>query len=221
MFPLLLAKSSSEPLNVLCLGAHCDDIEIGCGATLRSAISAMPDVNVHWQVFTSTPTRKEEAIQGAKTFCEGAKALEIEILDFRDGYLPYAGSAVKEAFEEIKSRFSPDLIFTHYREDMHQDHRKISELTWNTFRNHLILEYEIPKWDGDLSAPNTFVPISEKEARRKVEILRSVYGTQESKNWFTDDLFLALMRIRGMECNSASGLAEAFYSRKNLIAWDS
>ena len=219
MLPFLLTKSSNEPLNILCLGAHCDDIEIGCGATLLSVLDSAPGANVWWQVFASTPARREEAIQGSERFCAGARVLEIEILDFRDGYLPYEGSAVKDVFESVKGRFSPDLVLTHYRKDMHQDHRKISELTWNTFRDHLILEYEIPKWDGDLRSPNTFVPVSEGEARRKVEILQSVYQTQKGKNWFTDDLFLSMMRIRGMECNSASGLAEAFYTYKNVIDW--
>ena len=217
MIPMLLSKDSAEPLNILCLGAHCDDIEIGCGATLLSILDDRPSVNVRWQVFASTPARKQEAVEGAKRICGGAESVEIEILDFEDGYLPYDGAAVKDAFEKTKGSFSPDLVFTHYRHDMNQDHRKVSELTWNTFRDHLILEYEIPKWDGDLRSPNTFVPVSRDAAQRKWQILQSVYESQKNKNWFTEELFLSLMRIRGMECNSASGLAEAFYAYKNVI----
>ncbi len=214
-----LSKESKEPLNVLCLGAHCDDIEIGCGGAMLELIRTRSLVNIYWQVFTSTPSRKEEAIRGAKRVCSGANSLEIDILDFRDGYLPYEGAAVKEACEETKAKFSPDLIFTHYRSDLHQDHRKVSELTWNTFRDHLIWEYEIPKWDGDLNSPNVFVPLERSVADEKLSILQSVYNSQNNKNWFTDDLFFSILRIRGMECNSASGLAEGFYVRKNIIGF--
>jgi LmbE family N-acetylglucosaminyl deacetylase len=219
MRPTFLSKDSNEPLNVLCLGAHCDDIEIGCGGTLLELLRTRSQVNVYWQVFTSTPSRREEAIQGAKRVCSGANSLEIDILDFRDGYLPYEGDAVKKACEETKTKFSPDLILTHYRSDLHQDHRKVSELTWNTFRDHLIWEYEIPKWDGDLGSPNVFVPLERSVAEKKISILQSVYNSQNNKKWFTDDLFLSILRIRGMECNSASGLAEGFYVRKNIVAF--
>lgn len=217
MLPLSLTRKTDSPLKVLCLGAHCDDIEIGCGGTLLTLLRSNPNVTVYWQVFSSTPPRKDEAIKGARRFCEDAKSLEISVLDFDDGYLPYDARAVKQAFEETKRAFSPDVVFTHYRHDLHQDHRKVSELTWNTFRNHLILEYEIPKWDGDLGTPNTFVPIEKAIAEEKIAVLQAVYNSQKDKGWFTDDLFHSMLRIRGMESNSPSKLAEAFYTRKALI----
>jgi LmbE family N-acetylglucosaminyl deacetylase len=215
--PLKLDQNKSAQLNVLCLGAHCDDIEIGCGGTLLTLFRERADVHIYWQIFTSTPSRKKEAVAGAERFCSGAKSLDISILDFKDGFLPYEGSAVKDAMEAVKSKFSPDVVLSHYRHDLHQDHRKISELTWNTFRNHLILEYEIPKWDGDLGNPNTYIDIAEDVAHKKIAILQEVYNTQREKNWFTDDLFWSLMRIRGMESNAASSLAEGFYLRKATL----
>lgn len=217
MQPLILTNKADEPLNILCLGAHCDDIEIGCGGTLLKLLDSNRSANVYWQIFSSTPARRQEAVSGANKICEKARSLQTNILDFRDGYLPYTGSAVKEAMEEVKQDFSPDLILTHFRHDLHQDHRMISELTWNTFRNHQILEYEIPKWDGDLGSPNTFVTLEKTHAKEKISILQDVYNSQHSKEWFTDDLFWSIMRIRGMECNSESGLAEAFYTRKTVI----
>ena len=217
MLTLPLSRPDGAPLEVLCLGAHCDDIEIGCGGTLL-ALAAQTPVNVHWQVFSSTPERRREAEAGAAAFCAGAASLALEILDFRDGFLPYEGRAVKEAFEALKARVQPDVVFTHYRDDAHQDHRKVSELTWNTFRNHLVLEYEIPKWDGDIGRPNCYFPLTHETAAAKIDALQDVYGSQRSKSWFTDDLFHGLMRIRGMECNAPSGLAEAFYARKLSLA---
>jgi LmbE family N-acetylglucosaminyl deacetylase len=214
-----LSDDNNEPLNVLCLGAHCDDIEIGCGGALLELLKRRSSVNVYWQVYTSTPSRREEAIRGAERICVGAQSLEIDVLEFRDGYLPYEGAAVKDAFERTKRKFSPDLIFTHYRHDLHQDHRKISELTWNTFRDHIIWEYEIPKWDGDLGSPNVFVSLSESVAEEKISILQSVYNSQNDKKWFTEDFFSAMLRIRGVECNSQSGLAEGFYVRKNIVSF--
>lgn len=214
MIGLTLPKPTTKPFHVLCLGARCDDIEIGCGATLLSLIRQNPEVHIHWHVFTSTAERKIEAQLSAELFCENAAKLDLEIRSFKDGFLPYEGAAVKTAMEEIKHAIEPDLIFTHYRHDMHQDHRKISELTWNSFRNHLILEYEIPKWDGDLGTPNTYTEISQETVNQKIAKLQQAYNSQQTKRWFTDDLFWSLMRIRGMECNSPSLLAEGFYARK-------
>lgn len=214
MLSLALTRNTNDPLNVLCLGAHCDDIEIGCGGTLLTLLSQHPRVNVYWQVFSSTPSRKNEAIAGAERFCANARNLEVNVLKFRDGYLPYEGAAVKESIEHTKSSFAPDIVFTHYRNDLHQDHRKVSELTWNTFRDHLILEYEVPKWDGDFGTPNVFFAIEQSVADKKIAALTEIYNSQNDKSWFTGDLFLSILRIRGMESNSRTKLAEAFYARK-------
>ncbi len=165
MLPLFLSGHKNQCLNVLCIGAHCDDIEIGCGGTILSLLENHPQVNVYWQVFCSDELRREEGIQGADVFCVKSKNLNTNILQFRDGYLPQEYKALKDQFEVLKGAFEPDVVFTHYRNDRHQDHRAISDLTWNTFRNHLILEYEIPKWDGDLGCPNTFVPLDEATAQ--------------------------------------------------------
>ena len=218
MLQAKIFSNSGKPKHILCLGAHCDDIEIGCGGSLLHMLESNDDICVTWVVLTSNARRKREATEAAELFLEGAKQKDIRILDMRDGYLPYIGIQVKEAFEEIKqSTPVPDLIFTHYRHDLHQDHRLVSELTWNTFRNHLIFEYEIPKWDGDLAVPNSFIPVSEELAKKKIAYLQQVYNTQKDKEWFTDDLFWSLMRIRGMECVAPNRLAEAFYTRKVMF----
>lgn len=218
MITLPINTTPDRPFKVLCLGAHCDDIEIGCGATLLTLLARYSNIEIYWQVFTSTPEREKEARHGAELFCQASKHTTVRILKFRDGFLPYEGSKVKEAFEAIKTDFVPDLIFTHYRQDAHQDHRIVGELTWNTFRNHQILEYEIPKWDGDLGSPNCFVDISKELAERKIRCLHEAYNSQNTKAWFTQDLFHSLMRIRGMEANSASMLAEGFYTSKLKLA---
>ena len=206
----------------MCLGAHCDDIEIGCGGALLDILSKNPNIEITWVIFTSTEARKKEAELGAELFTKNAKNLHLKIFEFRDGYLPYSGLEIKEAFEQVKNEISPpDLIFTHYRNDMHQDHRKVSELTWNTFRSHMILEYEIPKWDGDISVPNTYIHLSDDIGKQKIAYLQQAYNTQQAKKWFTDDLFWSLMRIRGMECNAPRNIAEAFYSRKIVLGTES
>ena len=213
----LQLKKISGPLTILALGAHCDDIEIGCGGTILSIINNNTKVNITWIVFTSNEKRKVEASIGARLFTKNIKKLDLKIYEFRDGFLPYHGEDLKETFEEIKKGINPDLIFTHYRHDLHQDHRLVSELTWNTFRNHLILEYEIPKWDGDLATPNTYVHLDETTGVQKIDYLQKAYNSQKTKAWFTDDLFWSMMRIRGMESNSPSRIAEAFYNRKNIL----
>jgi LmbE family N-acetylglucosaminyl deacetylase len=209
--------ATDGPLRILCLGAHCDDLEIGCGGSMLRLLEENPSAEVMWVVFTSNPVRKAEAEAGARRILQGAGRSEIRILEFRDGFLPYSGLAVKEAFEEIKGLCKPDLIFTHQRHDLHQDHRLICELTWNTWRNHMVLEYEIAKYDGDMGAPNFFIPLAEETCRRKVEAIRASYASQHGKQWFTDDIFWSLMRLRGMEANSPSRHAEAFYSRKAVL----
>lgn len=213
----LKLNNLEEPLTVLAMGAHCDDIEIGCGGTILSIIKGNPHVNITWIVFSSTGKRKIEATKGAKLYCENAATFDLKIFDFKDGFLPYHGEDLKNTFESLKGEINPDLIFTHYRYDLHQDHRLVSELTWNTFRNHLILEYEIPKWDGDIGTPNTFIHLDEATGLTKIKYLQQIYNSQKTKAWFTDDLFWSIMRIRGMESNSPSLIAEAFYSRKSVL----
>ena len=196
---------------VLAIGCHADDIEIGCGGTLISLSRARPGLALTWVVLAAPGDRAGEARASARAFLADAEISDVRIHEFRDGFLPYSGGEVKEVFEDLKD-VRPDLVFTHTRHDLHQDHRLACELTWNTFRNHLILEYEIPKYDGDLSAPNVFVPLEESQVEEKLRILRDHYATQRSKHWFDDELFRGLMRLRGME--SASRYAEAFTCRK-------
>jgi LmbE family N-acetylglucosaminyl deacetylase len=205
------------PKRILALGAHSDDIEIGCGGTMLRLVAAKPQLEVKWVVFCGTAERAREARASAAAFLEGAQRWAVLVKDFRDGFLPYAGTAVKEAFEELKREFSPDVVFTHYREDRHQDHRLVSELTWNTWRDHLILEYEVPKYDGDFGVPNAFVELPENIVQRKIELVLHHFRSQAGKHWLTQDLLRSVARIRGMECDSRHRLAEAFYGRKILF----
>jgi LmbE family N-acetylglucosaminyl deacetylase len=216
MMKLSLARRDSDILNILCLGAHSDDIEIGCGGSLLQLKKTHQKIKFHWVVFSAAGSRGIEAAKGAELFTAGCET-ELVLKEYRDGFLPYSGAAVKDFFEELKGHVDPDLIFTHWLGDAHQDHRQVSELTWNTFRNHLILEYEIPKYDGDLDRPNVFVPLSEPLTEQKVVHLFETFESQRSKPWFDRATFLGLMRIRGMEANSATGYAEAFYCRKIVL----
>ena len=215
---LHIRLKDNGPLRILCLGAHCDDIEIGCGGTIVKLATARPDMEVRWVVFSSDEQRKSEATQSASRLLENVGSREVIIHDFQDGFLPYFGRDVKHRFEELKNRFSPDVVLTHYRHDLHQDHRFVSELTWSTFRDHLILEYEVPKYDGDLGSPNFFVALDESLVERKIDTILNTFKSQDSKHWFSRDLFLSILRIRGMEANAADGYAEAFYCRKAVIA---
>lgn len=201
---------------ILCLGAHSDDIEIGCGGTMLRLLREYPAACVQWVVFACAGERSREAMASANSFLQGAKDKKIVVKDFRDGFLPYLGTEVKEFFETLKS-FSPELIFTHYRHDLHQDHRLLCELTWNTFRNHLVLEYEIPKYDGDLGQPNFFVELDEETYRRKSEYLLEHFPTQRDRHWFSDETFRAILRLRGVECRADTSYAEAFYCRKLVL----
>jgi LmbE family N-acetylglucosaminyl deacetylase len=207
--------SFKDVKNILCLGAHSDDIEIGCGGTLLKLIRDHDDLTIWWVVFSAEGSRSREARASAKAFLNGVPRKRIIVKRFRGSFFPYDGERIKEYFEEIKGAFAPDLVFTHYRDDRHQDHRTLSDLTWNTFRNHLILEYEIPKYDGDLGTPNSFVRLDEAICRRKVEYLCQFFQTQSNKHWFAEETFLSLMRLRGMEC--ASRFAEAFFCRKWVV----
>jgi LmbE family N-acetylglucosaminyl deacetylase len=202
---------------VLVIGAHADDIEIGCGGTLLRLAELCPEARIHWVVLSADGVRADEARRCAGGFTAGFASAEVIVENFRDGYFPYENGAVKNRFEQLKREVTPDLILTHQRNDLHQDHRHASELTWNTFRDHLILEYEIPKYDGDLGAPNVFVPLTESVAARKVELILEHFGTQRDKRWFTADLFHSLMRLRGMEVHAPAGRAEAFYGRKVVL----
>lgn len=215
MRPLALTRDPTYPLSVLCLGAHSDDIEIGCGGTIFQLVKRYPDCALHWVVFSATGLRAEEARQSALLFA-GSTIRGPHLKTFKDGFMPYFGAEVKLAFEELKA-ISPDVIFTHNRYDAHQDHRLLAELTWNTFRDHLILEYEIPKYDGDLGQPSIFVPLDAATCKKKVDSIMDTFRSQRDKSWFQPETFYSLMRLRGMECNSPSGYAEAFYSRKLIL----
>ena len=204
----------SGPKRILALGAHSDDLEIGCGGTVLRLVAEHRGLEVLWVVFCSTPERAAEARASAGAFLEGVEAKKVVVRDYRDGFLPYSGSAVKDEFEALKLEFSPDLVFTHYRHDRHQDHRLVSDLTWNTWRDHFILEYEIPKYDGDFGSPNFFAPLSPPTLERKIGLLARHFASQAGKPWFTADLFRAVARIRGMESAAPEGFAEGFYCRK-------
>jgi LmbE family N-acetylglucosaminyl deacetylase len=202
---------------VLCLGAHCDDIEIGCGGTVLRLLREEPGCEIYWKVFSSTPIRKREAVKSAGLFLAGAKSKKLVINSFRDSYFPSLYGRIKAEFEKLKKEFAPDLILTHYRHDLHQDHRLVSELTWNTFRSHLILEYEIPKYDGDLGAPNFFVGLDRRTSECKAKYICDSFASQRTKHWFTAETFLALLRLRGIEANSPDGFAEGFHCRKLVV----
>ncbi len=217
MLQLLLNTESGRECRVLCLGAHCDDIEIGCGGAILKLAATYPNLHIYWVVFSSTLERKREAHESVASFLADVAKKTVIIHALRDGYLPYLGGEVKDRFEEIKREFSPNVIFTHYRHDLHQDHRCISDLTWNTFRNHLILEYEIPKYDGDLGSPNFFLPLDESICRRKINSILDAFQSQREKHWFSPELFSSMLRLRGMEANASSGYAEGFYCRKAIL----
>jgi LmbE family N-acetylglucosaminyl deacetylase len=203
--------------SVLCLGAHADDIEIGCGGTVLKLLRARPGMEFVWVVLSADGRRGREARESARAFLEGAGKTRVIIKHFRNGFFPFRGEAIKDFFEELKGSVDPDLVFTHYREDRHQDHRVLSDLAWNTFRDHAILEYEVPKYDGDLGHPNLYVELDKELCQRKVENTRRFFQTQADKHWFSADTFLSLMRLRGVECAARTKYAEAFYCRKLLF----
>jgi len=199
---------------ILCLGAHADDIEIGCGGTMLKLLAEQESVKVHWVVLGASGRRAREAEQSAREFLHDAASVEVVVHGFRDGYFPYIGGEIKEFVEQLRDRMTPDLIFTHRRDDLHQDHRLVSELTRCAFRDHLILDYEIPKYDGDMGQPNFYVPLSEELCRRKIETIVRCFPSQWDKRWFSEDTYRALLRLRGVECHSASNFAEAFCAPK-------
>ena len=213
---LHLELGGSRPLRLLVLGAHSDDIEIGCGGTLLSLLGSRP-ASVRWVVFSAEGVREAEARHSATAFLSQAVEQDVSICSFRDGFFPFDGTAVKQYFETLKAAAAPDLIFTHHLEDRHQDHRLLAELTWNTFRNHTILEYEVVKYDGDLGKPNLFVPLDADICRKKVELLMTLFDSQRSKHWFTEEVFTGIMRLRGVEAGLTEGHAEAFHARKLVL----
>jgi LmbE family N-acetylglucosaminyl deacetylase len=217
MIQLSLDGSARAGLKILCLGSHSDDIEIGCGGTVLRLAEQYPASTFYWVVFSAAGDRGIEAKSAAERFTSSAHLAGPVLKIFPDGFLPFVGSEVKAVFEELKKEFSPDLIFTHNRKDAHQDHRLVAELTWNTFRNHLILEYEIPKYDGDLGQPSFFVPLERETCQNKVQFIMDAFKSQHSKRWFQPETFFSLMRLRGMECNAPSEYAEAFYCRKLML----
>jgi LmbE family N-acetylglucosaminyl deacetylase len=212
---LALGLVGDTPLRrVLAIGAHSDDLEIGCGGTMLALAGANPGLAVDWVVLAAEGGRADEARRSAEVLLADAGERSVEVHGFRDGYLPHTAVEVKDAFEDLNARVEPDLVLTHTRDDLHQDHRLVCELTWNTFRDHLILEYEIPKWDGDVGRPNLYVPLEEHQVQAKLDLLGGHFDSQRGKHWYDVEVFRGLMRIRGMECRAPSGYAEAFLARK-------
>lgn len=217
MIHLTLDGGADRALQILCLGCHADDIEIGCGGTILRLAGEYPDCVFHWVVFSAIGPRGSEAQHAAVQFVDSSHLKGPILKSFPDGFMPFVGAEVKAVFEELKEVASPDLIFTHNCRDAHQDHRLVAELTWNTFRNHLILEYEVPKYDGDIGQPCVFVPLPVELCERKVGLIMETFRSQQGKRWFQRETFFSLMRLRGMECNASSGYAEAFYARKLVL----
>jgi LmbE family N-acetylglucosaminyl deacetylase len=213
----LQLAAAGDHLSVLCLGAHSDDIEIGVGATLLSMIARGVRLDIQWCVLSAGGKRETEARASAADFLSEAASARIEVMTFRDGFFPEQGDAIKSWFETLKMRADPDVILTHYRDDAHQDHRHVCRMTWNTFRDHCILEYEIPKWDGDMGQPNVYMPVSASLLQRKIDLLISHFGTQRCKQWFDPETFFGLARLRGMECRAPERYAEAFFARKLAV----
>ena len=215
---MLNLSATESPRRVLAIGCHADDIEIGCGGTLLTLAHSNPGLEVDWVVLAAPGERGAEARASAAAFLDRVAQVRVEVHDFRDGFLPYVGGAVKDVFEELKGRVEPQLVLTHAGYDFHQDHRLACELTWNTFRNHLILEYEIPKVDGDLGRPNVFVPLTAAIVEEKLALIDRHFPSQSGKHWFDRETFLGLMRLRGMEAVAPDRYAEAFTCRKLVLA---
>ena len=214
---LNLDRGSADALTILCLGSHSDDIEIGCGGTILKLARQFPNSVFHWVVFNAVGVRQAEAQRAAELFTGRRNLPGLVLKSFPDGFMPFVGADVKKVFEELKQVVSPDVILCPGRKDAHQDHRLVAELTWNTFRDHLIMEYEIPKYDGDMGQPSLFVPLAPEQSRKKVDSLIQLFPSQRTKRWFEAETFFSLMRLRGMECNAPSGYAEAFYCRKMVL----
>ncbi len=217
MLPLTFSPERRGPLKLLCLGAHSDDIEIGCGGTVLRLIAENPDLAVRWIVFSAAGIREAEARDSAAAFLQDVGDKRVDVIGFRDGYFPFQGAGIKDYFEAIKADFEPTLILTHWHDDAHQDHRLIAQLTHNTFRDHLVLEYEIPKYDGDFGNPVLFVPLTRDQAHHKIEMICRHFLSQTRRRWFCEETFLAMAWLRGIGCNAPEGVAEAFYARKLVL----
>lgn len=217
MINLRLQISGKRRLRLLFLGAHSDDIEIGCGGTVIELLKRYRDSEVKWVVLSGNDARAKEALASAGMFLRGVKRKQVILKKFRECYFPSEYPEIKNYFDELGRSYSPDIVFCHYRDDLHQDHRIVGELAWNTFRDHLILEYEIPKFDGGIGSPGVFMPLDDATVRRKLAILMKAFVSQHSKSWFTPETFSGLMRLRGIESNAQSGYSEAFYGRKLLL----
>ena len=207
-----------DPRTILCLGAHSDDIEIGAGGTLLTWIGQGHRLHILWCVLSGVGPRGEEARRSASDFLHGVANPCVDVMQFKDGFFPSQSEEIKTWFEGLKKKIDPDLILTHRRDDAHQDHREVSRHTWNTFRDHWILEYEIPKWDGDLGQPNLYVPLSSQMLERKTRLLMAHFGSQRSKHWFDEETFRGLARLRGMECRAPEYYAEGFFARKLMLS---
>lgn len=216
MFNIKPLDGRKKP-KILCLGAHPDDIEIGCGGTILRIIKEMPEVQFYWVVFSGDLERAEEAKKSAKLFLKDVASKITNVKEYRESYFPFIGAEIKDFFEEMKKDFFPDIIFTHYTHDAHQDHRLLSNLTWNTFRDHFILEYEIPKYDGDLGNPNLYFQLDQHIVQKKIDFISNVFKSQKDKKWFDEETFKSILRIRGIESNSSTKYAEAFYCRKIIL----
>ena len=217
---MLAAQFGAEagaPLSILCLGAHSDDVEIGCGGTLLRLLAEHPGSTVHWATFSATPERADETRSSSAAFTADAAALDLEIFEFAENHFPSQLSDIKRQLGDVAKRVNPDVVFTHRREDLHQDHYTLAELTWQAFRDHVVLEYEIPKFEGDLGHPNLFVPLSAEVADRKVALIREHFATQADKPWFRPEVFTGLMAVRGVECVAPQGYAEGFTARKLVL----
>jgi LmbE family N-acetylglucosaminyl deacetylase len=217
MLDFSLGGSRGAPLRILCLGAHSDDIEIGCGATMLRLLAERPGSTVVWVVLSADSEREREARSSAADFLVDAADSTVIVKSFRESYFPYDGAQIKDFFEVVKKSIEPDLVLSHHVNDEHQDHRTVAQLTWNTFRNHVVAEYEIPKYEGDLGHPNAYVPVSDEVAERKIELLLKHFGSQHRRSWFRSETFRGIMAIRGVECNAASGFAEGLHMRKLIM----
>lgn len=217
MLTAQLGTEAGRPLTILCLGAHSDDVEIGCGGTLLRLLAEHPGSTVHWVTFSATSERADETRSSAAAFTAEAARLELDIFDFAENHFPSQLRELKEQMGSVARTVTPDVVFTHRREDLHQDHSTIAELTWQAFRDHVVLEYEIPKFEGDLGHPNLFVPLSADQARRKVDLICEHFATQADKPWFRPEVFTGLMAVRGVECVAPGGYAEGFTARKLVL----